>query len=31
MDWATRIKVAAGSARGITYLHEDCKYILTMK
>lgn len=24
MDWATRIKVAAGSARGITYLHEDC-------
>ncbi|OAY57034.1 proline-rich receptor-like protein kinase PERK8 isoform X1 [Manihot esculenta] len=24
MDWAIRVKVAAGAARGIAYLHEDC-------
>ncbi|KAK6927989.1 Serine-threonine/tyrosine-protein kinase, catalytic domain [Dillenia turbinata] len=24
MDWATRVKVAAGAACGIAYLHEDC-------
>ncbi|KAL2542715.1 Proline-rich receptor-like protein kinase PERK10 [Abeliophyllum distichum] len=24
MDWPTRVKIALGAARGITYLHEDC-------
>ncbi|XP_078174676.1 proline-rich receptor-like protein kinase PERK8 isoform X2 [Carex rostrata] len=24
MEWAIRVKVAAGAARGIAYLHEDC-------
>lgn len=28
LDWATRVKVAAGAARGIAYLHEDCKFPL---
>ncbi|KAK8604468.1 hypothetical protein V6N13_099410 [Hibiscus sabdariffa] len=24
LDWAKRVKIAAGAARGIAYLHEDC-------
>jgi serine/threonine protein kinase len=24
LDWRTRVKISAGAARGIAYLHEDC-------
>ncbi|KAL3037707.1 hypothetical protein AAZX31_01G084900 [Glycine max] len=24
LEWANRVKIAAGAARGLTYLHEDC-------
>ena len=29
MEWTKRVKVAAGAARGIAYLHEDCNSLQT--
>ncbi|CAI0427696.1 unnamed protein product [Linum tenue] len=28
LDWPSRFKIAVGAARGITYLHEDCKSVM---
>ncbi|PPD85903.1 hypothetical protein GOBAR_DD17130 [Gossypium barbadense] len=27
MDWSTRMKIALGSAKGLAYIHEDCRYL----